>query len=650
MHPNALLELCADLIGAVNKLDAPADAIVSAFFRQHKNLGQRERASLAETVYALLRERLKFQNLAQSGSGPMHRRLAMLAWRGSDSFLRAALSPAEQRWLEQIQAIAADSLAPKLRHNMPDWLAEPLQARLGEDEFWRLAGALNEAAPLDLRVNTLKLKREEVQAELQAAGIEAVPTPYSPWGLRVQGKPALNKLALFTNGSIEVQDEGSQLLALLLAPKRGEMVVDFCAGAGGKTLALAAELKRLHAGTGSTFFVLQQQEIRQLAYWDRLTGLPWAPAGYELTGPDGTRWQLDAQGRVTLRITPAAGCSLTPSPDHVEVGSAAGFTVVLDTATQIDVLRMAAPPGTMDDDVPHWAFVYNDWNPYAGIDAYAVYGADYQNGDTALNTIVHTGWLNDPPPEVRLWFACDGLAGWWWLVGLVANPESPSGYDLRFAFGGTTSRRYPSDQIKGLCARYGLWDAWGDWNPAYALDTDGNRNGGPWTGTWSPFGEGWSNNGQRHAASVFPKMAVPQFPNRDGGITACVLGEFNEILILTDGYAIEEAPGLAQVAAELPVGDEARRAHPGFEVEEHRDVPADELGAGDALYEADGAPKAVGTRLRNPAFARTLRTLAEGTTLVVQTVPLSPEESANNTKPSCFARSHRSRYCESNPG
>ena len=222
--------------------------------------------------------------------------------------------------------------------------------------------------------------------------------------------------------------------------------------------------------------------------------------------------------------------------------AAAGFTVVLDTATQIDVLRMAAPPGTMDDDVPHWAFVYNDWNPYAGIDAYAVYGADYQNGDTALNTIVHTGWLNDPPPEVRLWFACDGLAGWWWLVGLVANPESPSGYDLRFAFGGTTSRRYPSDQIKGLCARYGLWDAWGDWNPAYALDTDGNRNGGPWTGTWSPFGEGWSNNGQRHAASVFPKMAVPQFPNRDGGITACVLGEFNEILILTDGYAIEEAP------------------------------------------------------------------------------------------------------------
>lgn len=250
MHPNALLELCAELIAAVNKLDAPADATVSAFFRHHKNLGQRERASLAETVYALLRERLKFQNLAQSGSGPMPRRLAMLAWRGSDSFLRAALSPVEQQWLAQVQAIDPASLNPRLRHNMPDWLAEPLKARLGEEEFWRLAAALNEPAPLDLRVNALKLKREEAQAQLKAAGIEATPTPYSPLGLRIDGKPALNKLEIFTSGGVEVQDEGSQLLALLLAPKRGEMVVDFCAGAGGKTLALGAAMRntgRLYA-------------------------------------------------------------------------------------------------------------------------------------------------------------------------------------------------------------------------------------------------------------------------------------------------------------------------------------------------------------------------------------------------------------------
>jgi len=256
MHPNALLELAAELIAAVNKLDAPADSTVSAFFRKHKNLGQRERGSIAETVYAVLRERLLLQHLAQSGSGPMPRRLAILGWRGNDSFLRGALSPGEQQWLAQVQAIDRATLAPKLRHNLPDWLAEPLLARLGEDEFWKLAASLNEAAPLDLRVNLLKAKRDEAQAALTEAGVPSETTPYSPWGLRVQGKPALNKLEVFTSGAVEVQDEGSQLLALLLAPKRSEMVVDFCAGAGGKTLALGAAMRnsgRLYAFDVSGF-------------------------------------------------------------------------------------------------------------------------------------------------------------------------------------------------------------------------------------------------------------------------------------------------------------------------------------------------------------------------------------------------------------
>ena len=250
MHPNALLELGAELVAAVSRLDAPADATVSAFFRKHKALGQRERATLAETVYALLRERLKFQHLAQSGSGPMPRRLAMLAWRGQESFLRAALSPVEQQWLQQVQAVAPESLAPRLRHNLPDWLAEPLRERLGDEAFWQLAQALNEPAPLDLRVNLLKAKREEVQARLAELGVPAEPTPYSPWGLRVQGKPALNRMDVFTQGLVEVQDEGSQLLTALLGAKRGEMVVDFCAGAGGKTLAIGAAMRntgRLYA-------------------------------------------------------------------------------------------------------------------------------------------------------------------------------------------------------------------------------------------------------------------------------------------------------------------------------------------------------------------------------------------------------------------
>ncbi len=249
MHPHSLLELATELLRSVLKFDAPADGLVSMFFRKHAKLGARERHTLAETLYTLLRQRLLFQHLAQSGNGPLERRLAILAWQGNAGFLRGALTPPEVAWIDQVTAIDRASLPEKLRHNLPDWLANPLKEALG-DEFWPLVEELARPAPLDLRVNTMKAKREDVQRALAEAGIEATPTPHSPWGLRIDGKPALNKLALFTDGHVEVQDEGSQLLALLTDAKRGEMVVDFCAGAGGKTLALGAAMRntgRLYA-------------------------------------------------------------------------------------------------------------------------------------------------------------------------------------------------------------------------------------------------------------------------------------------------------------------------------------------------------------------------------------------------------------------
>lgn len=249
MHPNALLDLTTELVRQVMRFDSPADMVVSNFFRHHRTLGQRERHALAETVYALLRQRLLFAHQAQSGSGQLERRLAALAWRGSDANLRSALGSHEQKWLAEQQAIDVSSLQEKLRHNLPDWLAAPLKAELGDD-FWALVASMDRSAPLDLRVNALKAKREEVQAELKAAGIEAELTPFSPWGLRIHDKPALQKLPLFIRGDVEVQDEGSQLLAALLDAKRGEMVVDFCAGAGGKTLAIGASMRstgRLYA-------------------------------------------------------------------------------------------------------------------------------------------------------------------------------------------------------------------------------------------------------------------------------------------------------------------------------------------------------------------------------------------------------------------
>ena len=249
MHPKVLLDACAELVRLTLTFEHPADAVVSRFFRDNRGLGPRERATLAETVYTVLRKKLLFDHLAPSGSGPKERRLAILGFHGPRDFLKSALTEQEKNWLDQCDAINPADLMERHRHNLPEWLVQPLKDQLG-DEFWPLAESMAQNAPLGLRVNVLKEKRADVQKELAREAIKSVATPYSPWGLRIEGKPALTKLDAFTRGAIEVQDEGSQLLALLLDAKRGEMVVDFCAGAGGKTLAIGATMRstgRLYA-------------------------------------------------------------------------------------------------------------------------------------------------------------------------------------------------------------------------------------------------------------------------------------------------------------------------------------------------------------------------------------------------------------------
>jgi 16S rRNA (cytosine967-C5)-methyltransferase len=253
MHPRALLSLASELLQLVLKFDAPADGVVSTFFRQNRGLGMRERAILAETTYEILRYRLRYQHLAQIPAeaevGTLPRRLALLAWQGTREFLLPALTEHEKSWLEHAKTFDSPTLPEKQRHNLPDWLAQQLKSEMGDD-FWPLIDSLNQPAPLDLRANSLKTKRDAVLAVLEKDGIAASATPYSPWGIRVQGKPALSKSSLFTEGHIEFQDEGSQLLALLSGAKRGETIIDFCAGGGGKTLALGAMMRnsgRLYA-------------------------------------------------------------------------------------------------------------------------------------------------------------------------------------------------------------------------------------------------------------------------------------------------------------------------------------------------------------------------------------------------------------------
>ncbi|MEP7302137.1 MAG: RsmB/NOP family class I SAM-dependent RNA methyltransferase [Caldimonas sp.] len=249
MHPDALLEAATELVHRVLRFEHPADRVVADFFRESRTLGMRERHTLADTVYTVLRDLPLLRHLARSGSGEADRRLALLAWTGNAGFLRAAMSETEQAWLLHSQALPRDGLPEALRHRLPEWLAERLQAQLGE-AFWPWVESIAGPAPLDLRVNVARASRADAQARLQAAGIEVEPARYSPVGLRVAGKPSLHKLDVFGDGWIEVQDEGSQLLALLSGARRGEMVVDFCAGAGGKTLALGAQMRntgRLYA-------------------------------------------------------------------------------------------------------------------------------------------------------------------------------------------------------------------------------------------------------------------------------------------------------------------------------------------------------------------------------------------------------------------
>jgi 16S rRNA (cytosine967-C5)-methyltransferase len=240
------------LLADVLKFTGPADATTSRFFRAHPKLGHGERGVIAEAVFAVLRRRMEFAHLAESGSGNPNRRLALLGLMqiAGRTALKPFVSEAESAWLEHVSKIDPQSLPLRIRMNLPDWIYQALSTRFEGEELAHLSAALNYPAPLDLRANPIKASRDEVLNVLSKAGIEAGETPYAPFGIRVVGKPPLTKLDAFQDGWLEVQDEGSQLLCSLVAPKRGEMIVDFCAGAGGKTLALGAMMRstgRLYA-------------------------------------------------------------------------------------------------------------------------------------------------------------------------------------------------------------------------------------------------------------------------------------------------------------------------------------------------------------------------------------------------------------------
>jgi 16S rRNA (cytosine967-C5)-methyltransferase len=261
MTPGARLQAAIELIEAISAARQAADDLVGGYFRRHRFAGVKDRAAISEHIYGVLRRRAAIDWwIARLGKGMAPTaRLRVFAsallvgdWSADqinracdgDRFRPLPLMPSEHNVVVGLEGKTLDhpEMPDAVRFNYPLWLEPLLQRQFGERLRAEMA-ALNGSAPLDLRVNQLKSSRADARKALAEEGVEALPTPHAPTGLRVHGRIPLSSLETFKSGRVEVQDEGSQLAALLAQAKPGMRVVDFCAGAGGKTLALAAQMQ-----------------------------------------------------------------------------------------------------------------------------------------------------------------------------------------------------------------------------------------------------------------------------------------------------------------------------------------------------------------------------------------------------------------------
>jgi 16S rRNA (cytosine967-C5)-methyltransferase len=260
MTPGARLQAAIELLDEVEVTPRPADAVISAFFRARRFIGAKDRAAVAETVYGVLRRHARLRWwFKHAGGFPITSRTLLIADQilavgrpanhvdklfSGGRFAPEEFNQAEAKLARQLDGHTIDhpDMPDEVRVECPDWAAGPLRGFLGERFVPELA-ALLDPAPLDLRVNPVKADRDSAIAALKSAGIEGEPTRWSPFGIRIYGRPPLASTDAFKSGMVEIQDEGSQLIALLADARAGHQVVDFCSGAGGKALAIAARME-----------------------------------------------------------------------------------------------------------------------------------------------------------------------------------------------------------------------------------------------------------------------------------------------------------------------------------------------------------------------------------------------------------------------
>lgn len=344
---SAVIDVLASTLG----FTSPADGVISRHFRDNRKLGSHDRHIVAETVFGILRHLPQIEWLV--GEMPSPRQI-LLAWyigieRKNLRELPPIFTDDDRKYASGLKAKSLKDAPLAVRAALPQWVADSLLASgNSEEDLLALGRALLEPAPLDLRVNTLKVRdREEIIDRLSAAGVDAEPTPLSPWGLRVVGKPPINKTKVFEEGLIEVQDEGSQLLGLLAGPKRGQMVTDFCAGAGGKTLLLGAMMQssgRLYA------FDVSEKRLANLKPRLARSGLSNVQPQLIASEHDQKIKRLAGKMDVVLVDAPCSGLgTLRRNPDLKYRQTAAGVAELNAKQTSIlaSAARLAKPGGRL---------------------------------------------------------------------------------------------------------------------------------------------------------------------------------------------------------------------------------------------------------------------------------------------------------------
>jgi 16S rRNA (cytosine967-C5)-methyltransferase len=258
MTPAARLASAIEILELIESEGRPADLIAGTYLQARRYIGSGDRRAISERVWGVLRRRARLdwwlgqRRVTPTGRLRMLVDLALvdaltlpelhLLFQGG-GYAPAPLSPDERRLIDSLKGrtLVHPAMSESTQLEYPDWIA-PRLVRAFERSLAREMSALLDPAPVDLRVNALKSDRAAALAALEAAGLAAKPTALSPLGLRLPARTPLAAQDLFKNGMIEVQDEGSQLVALLLGAKPGMIVADYCSGAGGKALAIAGEM------------------------------------------------------------------------------------------------------------------------------------------------------------------------------------------------------------------------------------------------------------------------------------------------------------------------------------------------------------------------------------------------------------------------